>query len=364
MSKWDKYAGVFVSLCLFISTVYFIFVYKKMSSLGRIAIWKICSEHIIENFWFGAGIGKFPFYYPQWQARYFNAFSDLTHSDYLCSDEVHVAFNEYIELLLSGGIFLFLFIAIVIIKLFRYLIKKNNSISNTTRMTVSGIMICSVTSYPLHVNIFMLIIAILLGISFTSKYRSLNNNKYIRIYYYLISIIAIISCTISFKKWRTLEKWKIIQSNYTLSDKYRKRTGIYCYSKLNKDGKFLTEYGYFLINDMSDINTGISVLEQAKKLYLSRYSVEALANAYIESNNLPKAIENYEWICTYTPNKFVPKYKLMNLYLNNRDTNSAIITANLILKMPVKIPKNEIEIIKIKTNKLLLDLTTYNKKIN
>lgn len=78
---------------------------KESSVKGRFIMYKIASSHLLDNFWLGTGLGRFSWFYPQWQAEYFKSHSDyLSKSLLRSSGECYIILNEYLQILLSVGL--------------------------------------------------------------------------------------------------------------------------------------------------------------------------------------------------------------------------------------------------------------------
>jgi tetratricopeptide (TPR) repeat protein len=161
---------------------------------------------------------------------------------------------------------------------------------------------------------------------------------------------------IAFKHLMAKNRWHNLRNNYTLSRDETKANYADLYPTLKHDGKFLTEYGGYLIEDSADCIKAVEVLERAKQYFISRKTIEATGYAYWQLKNYSKAIENFEWLSNFIPSLFAPKYELLKLYNEKGDNENAKRMANIILTMPVKIPSDRVEQIKEDTKKILQNL--------
>jgi tetratricopeptide (TPR) repeat protein len=165
--------------------------------------------------------------------------------------------------------------------------------------------------------------------------------------------IAGIACFTVFHAWEAKLRWdelsKRLDDTRTETKAVYERIGVL----LNNDGRFMTDYGIFLLEDSADCRQACVILEKAKKLFISRSTIETLAEAYSKQGNDKKSIENYEWLCQYLPNKFRPRLHLLLLYNRTGDTVDAKKLAHAILAMPVKIPSPDVDNVKLEAEAVL-----------
>jgi tetratricopeptide (TPR) repeat protein len=169
----------------------------------------------------------------------------------------------------------------------------------------------------------------------------------------VLIVIAVVAAYVAFGQWRAKKDWDKLR-NQLFSSRAEIHAGYrQLYNTLHYDGKFLTDYGMFLAEDSADCPKAVAVLEEAKKYVITRVAIETLAQAYKKTGNYQKAIENYQWLCNYLPNKFGTKLELLTLYVAVNDSVNARKTAHTILTMPVKIPSREVDRIKNETTGIL-----------
>jgi hypothetical protein len=366
-NKWKKVSkiqlitGAFVMIGLFVFAIYFLFHIKQLSAFGRIMKWLIVWEHVTDNFWFGTGLGRFTWYYPQWQAQYFQTHLNTPDVFFLSAGESYLVFNEYLQLFKEIGLIGFSLFVLSVAYFFKARSETNKHLLIALKTTVIAILICGLTSYSFHVTSFLL----QFFFCFTAVFILRDNKGWIAKPFFIQSAWLNKSLTsslllffglgsfVGLRHLSSFERWQDLRNNYSLSSNEISKE----YSSLNKilqyDGKFLTEYGLHVSKQKDSTRSAVNILERAKKYFVSRKTFESTGYAYWQHHDLVKAIENFEWVANYIPNRFRPKYNLLKLYIKNNNITSAKVIAHSILKMPVKVPSPEVNDIKNETEKIL-----------
>lgn len=354
-------AGVFVIL-LGIAGQY-LFKLKLLSALGRMMRMDIAAAHVTDNFWLGTGIGRFTWFYPQWQAQYFAAHPFPSKEYVLTADESYIVFNEFLQLFETIGLMGMTCVGICLFLFFKTKSSKYRALLNTVKLTVAAILICCLFSYPLHVNMILLQLAFCFAVAITINEKEGHLFDVLKTKVTLPAARALlIGCIVAgslitytaFKNWHAINDWQHLQalqlSTSEMKNKYESLS-----TWLNKNGKFLTGYGTFLLLN-GDCEKAAAVLENARKYFISRNTMEILAGSNQQCGNTGKAIENYEWLSNYIPGRFTIKFKLLKLYKESGDKSRAKHMALYILNMPVKIPSEKVDNIKAATMSILHEL--------
>jgi len=340
-----------------------LFYFKKLSAIGRLRGWTITCDHFTESFWFGTGLGRFTFYYPQWQAQYFKTHSAPPLEFFLSADESYIIFNEYLQLFKEGGIIGVFILLFLLIYFLRIRSSEHKNLLITVKTTVISIFACGFTSYPLHTTFFLLIITFCLLVGFVSRGNCEGGQPIYFVYMPLqkafvvtfVVLSAVASC-MGIQKAIAVEKWASLRNNYAYTREELNVEYATIYQSLYFDGKFLTEYGEYLLQNDADCLQAVKILEEAKKYFFTLRTMKAIGYAYWHLKNYSKAIETFEWMSYYMPNRFGLKYELLKLYKEAAEIDKARNVAKVILKMPVKIPSYEVDRIKSKTLQLLASL--------
>jgi hypothetical protein len=323
-----------------------LFFLKKASAFGRALKWEIAGRHLGDHFFTGTGIGRFSWYYPQWQAQYFATNPNPPEAYFLSAGESYIIFNEYLQLFETVGIIGFAGFVLLLYWFFKSRSAQYARLLSAMKTTMVALLATGLTTYAFHVNVFLVLLAICFAITAVISLKPLSRQRESITPILLFVLSAYTTCTI-YQKWKAADSWNTAREG-------RVDTASPLWPELNKtlgqDGKFLTEYGLRQL-ESGHPAAAIVTLEKARLYFISRNTMEALATAYEQAGNYPKAIESRRWLCDYLPNKFAPKYELLKLYKITGDTTTVKKMINTILTMPVKIPSAEVDRIKEEVKK-------------
>ena len=137
-----------------------IFLLKKDSANGRLLLWKITEQAIVEQPWTGTGLGGFPAAYAETQAQYF-ASGEASETEMMVAGCPEYGFNEFLQIGLEQGLVgLMFFVLLLGYSLFR-------GVKNRQAGAAGGIlalMVFSLASYPLQLPEFWVVLVVLMGI--------------------------------------------------------------------------------------------------------------------------------------------------------------------------------------------------------
>jgi hypothetical protein len=350
LQRVPKWATVITISLLILAASYgawYLFFLKKASALGRTMKWEIAGRHIGDHFISGTGIGRFSWYYPQWQAQYFATNPNPPGTYFLSAGESYIIFNEYLQLFETIGIIGFAGFALLLYWFFKSCSDQYARLLSAMKATMITLLATGLTTYAFHVNVFLVLLAICFAITAVISLNPLSNRRGPIIPILLFILSAYTTFTI-YQKWEAVESWNTEREGQVIA-------AATVWPELNKvlrlDGKFLTEYGRWQLENGRP-KAAIVTLEKARQYFMSRNTMEALATAYEQIGNYTAAIGTRRWLCDYLPNRFVPKYELLKLYKLTGDTTGVNKMINIILTMPVKIPSAEVERIKEEARKI------------
>lgn len=353
LQRIPKWATV-TSICFLIgaisSAAWYLFFLKQASAFGRAMKWEIAGQHIGDHFFTGTGIGRFSWYYPQWQAQYFEITPDPPGAYFLSAGESYIIFNEYLQLFETIGIIGFAGFALLLYLFFKARSVAYAPLLSAIKITMVVLLVTGLTTYSFHINVFLVQMAICLAATAIISLNPISIRKGVIIPILLFALAAYTTFTI-YQRWKAAENWNTARES-------RIPAASIVWPQLNKtlgrDGKFLTEYGCRQLENGYP-EAAIVTLEKAKQYFISRNTIEALATAYEQAGNYPSAIENRRWLCGYLPNKFATKYELLKLYKKAGDTTEVHKMIITILTMPVKIPSAEVDRIIDEVKKMKLE---------
>jgi hypothetical protein len=337
MPKWANFTSVGVLIVAVSCAARYLFFLKKASAFGRAMKWEIAGRHIGDHFFTGTGIGRFSWYYPQWQAQYFAANPDASGAYYLSAGESYIIFNEYLQLFETIGIIGFAGFILLLYWFFKAQSVQYARILSAIKATMVVLLATGLTTYTFHVNVFLVLLAMCFASTAVIAYKPRYASGGVTIPV-LLFVLSTYTAFAVYQQWKAAENWNTDTEGGAVGDREGNNV-------LRRDGKYLTEYGQRQLEN-GDPKGAVETLEKAKKYFISRNAMEALAIAYERVGNYKAAIETWRWLCDFLPNKFAPRYELMKLYKKTGDTSGAKKVAGIILTMPVKIPSDEVDRIK------------------
>ena len=111
---------------------------------------------------------------------------------------------------------------------------------------------------------------------------------------------------------------------------------------LKSNGDFLTGYGKAL-SMAGKHNRAIEVLLQAAKYYPNIVVYTALGDSYKQLGEAKHAEQAYLHAWYMNPSRFYPKYLLAKMYNEFGQREKAILTANELLQMQIKVPSTAVD---------------------
>lgn len=331
--------------------------FKTNSAIGRALIWRVSLPHVSEKPLLGVGYGRFPIAYQDWQAAYFKQ-NEPAPIYKAVADVNYEIFNEPFQILLEmglPGLLIFISLAYVIFRL-RSEIPFQPELA-CLKGGLLSLLLVSLFSYPFHSTPILFLSLLLLGTA-----TNVSNEKgivfewpsglqkifcsgalcFVTAYICLFSIYTI-----------TIGHWLDIKKSALVEDKKASLAYSNLYQDLDNNGLFLFNYGESLYFD-GDFVKCIEVLERSRSLYINEKTYDYLGLAYQKCGKYNKAGECFEFLAHLVPNRLRPNYLLARLYLQEGDTLNARRMADVILHMPVKIPSDEVNNIKLEMSNLLL----------
>lgn len=348
--KNSKYGVAFVGLVLGLSIgfAFFIYLFKKDSTNGRLFIWKRTTELIADNPLFGTGYGAFESVYPLYQASFFAEYPNDENLN--LADDISHPFNEYLYILAELGITGLVFLSALLLFLYRAYIYFRLSDSSMIIGGFSGILsilvLCFFT-YPLKIpSILALLTFFLALISVRLDWRAVFRVR-AEIASLLLILIAFIISMSEVNRFKKERAWKEVYDasqrlNWrTISNEYD-----HAYDSNKTNGDFLFNYGAELMLH-GEFRKGIEILSEAQQFIKSSDLFLHLGAGYEGIANWDKAIESYEMASRLIPHKFYPKYRLVYLYHQLGERDKAFGLAQNLVRSPAKV--NSEVIVQIKS---------------
>ena len=340
---------IWMSFPLLLLVVVLLYCAKTDSVHGRILIWIISLNMIMEKTIFGFGIDGFRKYYMDYQADYFHHNSNSPYA-YLADNTLH-PFNEYIKLIIEHGV-LGLMIAILIAGFIIRGVKRNGgSIYRVCLSLFMSLFVFCSFSYPYHYACvwYMTGYLVIAAVPYSFA-RFIHRHKRVRftISGLLLLLLWNIICTMNTElKWTEISKRSLAGQTEEVIPCYRELK-----TQLQGNPFFLYNYAAEL-NYIGKYQESIIITKQCRRL-LNDYDVQLLlADNLANIGEIENAIKVYNHITYMIPNRFLPLERMMELYIQEGDTSQAKSVASLIINKREKIPSKQVILTKKRAQEVL-----------
>ncbi|RZK10543.1 MAG: O-antigen ligase domain-containing protein [Flavobacterium sp.] len=333
---------------LFLALVVSFFWIKKESSQGRLLIYKISANIFTDHWLWGIGYGKYKATYNLYQANYFSIHS-IDSEEAVLADNTFYAFNDPWQLLIELGLLRFICLACCVVVLLlhfkTYVIKPDrNHVFYTSASALICLIVASLFSYPFQVfsiQFFALLYLVALLRAVEPVKGHVSSAKWLFLFFKFF-----IKASILFVSSYAIFKIVVMQRAKEASDLSLagfknlalERFGLL--SNSAKDGTILFAYAQqlYYVNQLKKASV---ILAKTKNFYINNEVCRLSAFIAQESGDLKRAEGEYMKAVYMVPNRMVNRYELYRFYLAVGDTTKALIWAESILHMPVKIPSEE-----------------------
>ncbi|WP_396603279.1 O-antigen ligase family protein [Algibacter sp. R77976] len=363
LNKVKKIILIAGSILIMGATLFGVYQFKKGSSDGRLFIWKVSTEIIKDNPFFGVGFDRFKTHYMNYQANYFSKHGETQEA--LVADNTYYAFNEFIQFITEQGVFGFIILILILYFIIKTSARKEYSeLSFILKISLLSTGVFAFFSYPTEILPIKLIMVVslaslaLLDQNKIKRFLSLKINSSIKLALKTSILVSLLLFTVfSFNYVNRLDAsfkhWKFAQSSYQYGD-YESAIEEYeeAYPELKNNGEFLMNYGKALSIYKED-KKAIQILEQAKRHLNTTIIETALGDAYKNLNQYKEGEAAYNHAANMIPTRFYPLYLLAKLHESKGDTKNAIIMANTILSKDVKVPSTAVKEIQQEMKELI-----------
>ena len=351
--KTRKIIAFLLSLILLAAVVYMSFS-KRGSNSGRALILGVCWDMFKDAPLFGHGLHGFRSQYMLYQADYLEHCGSSVLP--MLADNTTHPLNEYALLAVNFGVIGIAMLLFGIIITIMHYFKNPSNDSFFGIMTIAGIGVLSMFSYPFRYPLTLLGLLCALLLVYKDVLLNLSRTTMIIIR----SITAIISslCLCLLIIWAHYQvQWKEIS---VVSDNGNETKAVLegydiLYPKLKNDPYFLYNYAYVLSENGDCKNAG----DMAIDIFglMANYDTALLiADNAKECGDVDMAEEFY-WVASkMCPVRFMPLYGLFCLYKELDRTDDLLEIGQTILSKPVKINSNEIRTIRSNVKQTLIKM--------
>lgn len=352
LSNWSSRTKIVGNVLLIISLLVGLYFIKKDSANGRLLIWQCSVQMIDDKPLFGHGIGGFQREYMLYQAEYFRSHPDSSYA--MLADIVKHPFNEYLLVLVEHGLVGGLLVGFFVFYLIREYCKNKNPERFYAMLCLIGVCVFACFSYPLGYP-FVRLMAV-----FCAAFIMQNESKRWKIPTRLFLIIKpatlvvsvdllVLTCNMFYDEyhWNVVAQrslageTKAVMPDYTNLYKTMNRNGLFLYnyaSELNfidrnkQSNRLFIEASHF----MNDIDLQLQMADNYQKIKQYKDAEQCLLEAHY-----------------MIPNRFIPLYRLANLYEETGKHHKACNMAQAILNKPIKVASIDVFMIKEEMNQLL-----------
>lgn len=357
---WRRWMLAGFLAVLFSAALYAAILHRPASVSGRLLVWKISAGMLTEKPLTGFGLDRFREQYPWYQIRYFSR-EHYTEEEALLADEVTSAFSEPIQLAVETGIPG----AILLMGITGYVIlqcaKQNRQGSGMSGLLAKGgggallsFAIFSLSSYPLSLaeGVVLFFAFMAMAVSGTERYLNVRGQRFAGTLLLLfLAGVSILMGSQAPRKWREVNayrQWRIADTTLdtTLAGKLYAAT----HAVIPENELFAAAYARFLFHKGAFAQS-MSILQQMKG---ARYEDILLRGKVAgKLGNLNDAVMYFTQAHHLLPHRFVPLFHLMETFDAAGERQRAMVYAEQIRNMPVKVESMEVYTIKDAAGKLL-----------
>lgn len=351
--KTRKIIAFLLSLILLAAVVYMSFS-KRGSNSGRALILGVCWDMFKDAPLFGHGLHGFRSQYMLYQADYLEHCGSSVLP--MLADNTTHPLNEYALLAVNFGVIGIAMLLFGIIITIMHYFKNPSNDSFFGIMTIAGIGVLSMFSYPFRYPLTLLGLLCALLLVYKDVLLNLSRTTMIIIR----SITAIISslCLCLLIIWAHYQvQWKEIS---VVSDNGNETKAVLegydiLYPKLKNDPYFLYNYAYVL-SENGDCKKAGDMAIDSFGLMANYDTALLIADNAKECGDVDMAEEFY-WVASkMCPVRFMPLYGLFCLYKELDRTDDMLEIGQTILSKPVKINSNEIRTIRSNVKQTLIKM--------
>lgn len=327
------------------------FLLKQDSANGRLLLWKITAQAMVEQPFTGTGIGGFPAAYAKQQAAYF-ASANFSPTEALVAGTPEYAFNEFLQIGLERGMpALLLFLFFIGMSIHR-------GIRNRQYGVVGGIValsIFSLASYPLQLPEFSIVLLFLSAIAVTDrKQRKPVNSLFLLIPAFVLSAVIYNARQDIEKQYREWSRAQQLYNNKAYEVALPQYEALYAHLK-HKPG-FLFEMGQCQ-SKTAQYKDAVVTLRRASLLSSDPMIHYMIAKNEQQRGNYAEAERILIHAIDILPERIYPYYLLVLLYSDPAfyDSDKLIMAANAVLTKEPKVFSTAIEEMRKETEKIISD---------
>ena len=346
--KLAHYTALSTAFILLLAGLFFI---KKDSANGRLLIWKCSTDLIMEKPILGHGGNGFNANYMNWQATYF---TKNPNSKYvMLADNVREPFNEFLKWGVNYGIIgILLTLSLLTVPIWSSQKQKSSEIF-FMRLSLLSIGISALFSYPFNYPVIQLmtvaLLAFLLAEGKGKQTLNINNlhGKAISILLAITLLSATAYQAFIERGWHVIAHKSLRGETEEMLPRYQS-----LHTHLGHNELFLYNYAAEL-NVVKQNEESLRIAQECNALWADYDLQMLMADNCQHLQRYDKAEAYLKQASAMCPIKFMPLYKLTELYVETDQNGKALLLAQQIVNKEVKVTSPTISSIKNKMQRLL-----------
>ncbi len=331
---------------------------KSSSADGRLFIWKTCIQLIKEKPLFGHGYESFLTVQRNTQIEYFANHPDDIKKGMLAAN-CSFAFNDFLQFTVEYGMVGLLLLLTIFLLPFRRITTKTDTekqIIVTTRAVFIAIFICALFSYPLQNQTIMLLFVTFFAISSSydnTPILSFPLTRKVKVPALMVFLgLSLLLLNFNIQKIENGLKWK--KAHALSQSEPEKAFNIYSeiHDFMDHDRSFISNYGSIFYS-LKKYDKLVEYYEKFGYLCTSSDILLMVGESYEKLENYSKAETYYRKASNLIPHLFVPRYRLLKLYLKQGLDEKAKLEAEKIRVLPIKVYSDKVKGIKTEVNEYL-----------
>ena len=327
-----------------------LFYLKKDSASGRLFMWKISTQAVMEKPFTGYGQGSFALAYGTAQETYF-AKGDYSLREELVAGSPEYAFNEYVQMLVEGGwILLLLFVFWVFYTL------RQGCKHGEYGLCGGGIslLVFAFFSYPFQIPAFILAAIIMLA---SLPQGDLKTTKCGLLTIFAVCVVSVgLGCRHYHlnshelaESWQKCRLLKLSGAPEIAPKGYEK-----LYVSLKDNANFLVEYARCL-SQQKEYSNSNKILQRAKLLKCDAMIYNIMGQNYQKMRYYQQAESCFLYAANLVPDRIYPYYLLAKLYAEPDffDKERTEQMANIVLTKSPKVDSGAIDEMRTEIRSLL-----------
>lgn len=310
-------------LLIVILSAVFLYRFKQASADGRMFVWKISTAMIFEKPFLGYGYGLFERNYNLAQARYFQS-GKGSETEKQNADHVNMAYNEYNEQTVEGGIIgLFFYCGFLLWALFIAVKSRDfEAFALIVAVIIAGFVNFVIQCMPLCLLLFCYCASL--------ECKTIKYNKIPAILIFVLSAVFIINQS------KLLYAQLQLKTVITLEKSGKTAHASYILQKIERNAEtseaFMLQFGRVLMKNYN-YDEAFRVLKKAS-YYSSNIEIfYALSKFYVINHDYLSVEKSLQTIAFMIPTNLKSRYRLMQFYQYFGKTENAEFLANEILEI-------------------------------